>query len=65
MNGYVEAGYVVILGTLATYSATLVARERAARRRAGAASSVSPSDVAGAPPVEVRVTGDRESSPSP
>ncbi len=35
MNGYVEAGYVVILGTLGGYSVTLVARERAARRRVG------------------------------
>ena len=33
MNGYVEAGYVVILGTLGGYSVSLVARERAARRR--------------------------------
>ncbi len=35
MNGYVEAGYVVILGTLGGYSVSLVARERAARRRVG------------------------------
>lgn len=33
MNGYVEAGYVVGLGTLAGYAASLVARERSARRR--------------------------------
>ena len=33
MNGYVEAGYVVVLGTLSTYGAALVGRERAARRR--------------------------------
>jgi len=39
MNGYVEAGYVVILGTLGTYGVTLLARERAARRRVGAAST--------------------------
>ncbi len=31
--GYVEAGYVVALGGLALYGASLVARERAARRR--------------------------------
>ena len=37
MNPYVEAGYVVILGTLGSYSVSLVARERAARRRVGAA----------------------------
>ena len=30
MNGYVEAGYVVVLGTLGTYGVTLVARERSA-----------------------------------
>jgi len=34
MNGYVEAGYVVVLATLGTYGATMVGRERAARRRA-------------------------------
>lgn len=33
MSGYVEAGYVVILGTLSVYSVSLVTRERAARRR--------------------------------
>jgi hypothetical protein len=72
MNGYVEAGYVVILGTLGTYSVTLVARERAARRRAsgptrGSSSTVvgvSPGDVAGVPPVDARVAGDPESSSS-
>ena len=36
MNPYVEAGYAVILGTLGSYSVSLVARERAARRRVGA-----------------------------
>jgi hypothetical protein len=36
VNGYVEAGYVVGLGTLAAYAASLVVRERAARRRVGA-----------------------------
>ena len=39
MNGYVEAGYVVVLGTLGTYSVTLLARERAARRRIGGTST--------------------------
>ncbi len=39
MNGYVEAGYVVVLGTLGTYGVTLVARERSARRRVGAGSN--------------------------
>jgi len=35
MSGYVEAGYVVVLGTLGTYGITLMVRERAARRRVG------------------------------
>lgn len=38
MNGYIEAGYSVVLGTLAIYSAGLVRRERVARRRLGAGS---------------------------
>ena len=33
MSGYVEAGWSIGLGTLAAYAATLVMRERAARRR--------------------------------
>ena len=33
MNGYVEAGYIVVLGTLGTYGFTLAVRERATRRR--------------------------------
>jgi len=47
MNGYVEAGYVVILGTLATYAVSLVARERAVRRRVGAESGKDGAHVAG------------------
>jgi len=35
VNGYVEAGYIVILGSLSTYAAALTARERAARLRLG------------------------------
>jgi hypothetical protein len=35
MSGYVEAGYIVCLGSLGTYAISLVVRERAARRRAG------------------------------
>ncbi len=35
MNGYVEAGYIVGLGTLGIYAVSLLARERAARRRLG------------------------------
>ncbi len=33
MNGYVEAGYLVIFGSLGTYGVALLGRERAARRR--------------------------------
>jgi hypothetical protein len=33
VSGYIEAGYVVALGSLATYAISLVTRERAARRR--------------------------------
>jgi hypothetical protein len=33
VNGYIEAGYSVVLGTLAVYGTTLIARERAARAR--------------------------------
>ncbi|MGO9333469.1 MAG: hypothetical protein ACLQCU_05365 [Acidimicrobiales bacterium] len=40
MSGYVEAGYVVVLGTLGIYGVALAARERAARRRLGTASSI-------------------------
>ncbi|MFZ2058011.1 MAG: hypothetical protein WAV54_11460 [Acidimicrobiales bacterium] len=42
MNGYVEAGYVVALGTLGIYGVALAARERAARRRLGTASGAAP-----------------------
>ncbi|MGD0874688.1 MAG: hypothetical protein ABSA14_06780 [Acidimicrobiales bacterium] len=37
MNGYVEAGYIMVLGTLSSYGVVLVAREHAARRRVGTA----------------------------
>jgi hypothetical protein len=33
VSGYIEAGYVVALGSLATYAVSLVTRERAARHR--------------------------------
>jgi hypothetical protein len=33
MSGYVEAGYLIVLGSLSSYAVSLVARERAARRR--------------------------------
>jgi hypothetical protein len=33
VSGYIEAGYVVALGSLGTYALSLVTRERAARRR--------------------------------
>ncbi|MGA2528717.1 MAG: hypothetical protein ABSG36_06080 [Acidimicrobiales bacterium] len=51
MNGYVEAGYVVVLGTLGTYGFSLIIRERAARRRVGArAVPRSPGDPTGEAP---------------
>lgn len=34
MSGYIEAGYSIVLGGLGIYGVTLLARERAARRRA-------------------------------
>ncbi|MGO9195768.1 MAG: hypothetical protein ACLQK4_01400 [Acidimicrobiales bacterium] len=33
MSAYVEAGYTIVLCTLAAYSASVIVRERAARRR--------------------------------
>jgi hypothetical protein len=36
MSGYVEVGYVVVLGSIAGYAVSLVSRERAARRRLAA-----------------------------
>jgi hypothetical protein len=33
VSGYVEAGYAVVLGTLALYSGSLLRRERRLRRR--------------------------------
>jgi hypothetical protein len=33
MSGYIEAGYAIVLGSLALYGTTLLARERSARRR--------------------------------
>ncbi|MGD0081706.1 MAG: hypothetical protein ABSD78_00745 [Acidimicrobiales bacterium] len=33
MSGYVEAGYVIALGSLSAYAVSLVVRERAARSR--------------------------------
>ncbi|MGD0440789.1 MAG: hypothetical protein ABSB52_09205 [Acidimicrobiales bacterium] len=47
MNAYVEAGYVVVLGTLSIYGSTLVARERAARRRLGVPAGPQGRDVPG------------------
>ncbi|MCL5077353.1 MAG: hypothetical protein M1288_04480 [Actinobacteria bacterium] len=32
MNGYVEAGYLVVLGTLGGYSATLAGRSKKMRK---------------------------------
>jgi hypothetical protein len=51
VNGYVEAGYLVIFGSLGTYGVALLGRERAARRRvlgpAGAGSTGAGSTGAG------------------
>ena len=47
MNGYVEAGYVVVLGTLSSYAATLAVRERAARMRLGPAAKSASAPPAG------------------
>lgn len=33
MSGYVDAGYVVVLASLGSYSVSVVVRERAARNR--------------------------------
>jgi hypothetical protein len=35
MSPYIEAGYAIALGSLAVYSVSLVARERAAAKRLG------------------------------
>jgi hypothetical protein len=68
MNGYVEAGYVVILGTLGGYSVSLVARERAARRRVGgkpAADRVAGRDAPATPAITPRPVDEPELSGSP
>jgi hypothetical protein len=36
MNGYVDTGYVVAIGTLCSYGVSLLIRERSARLRLGA-----------------------------
>ncbi|MFZ0170045.1 MAG: hypothetical protein WAL04_00040 [Acidimicrobiales bacterium] len=51
MSGYIEVGYVIVLGSLATYATSLVSRERAARRR------LPPSQRAGAVPEASPGTG--------
>jgi len=51
VSGYVEAGYLVGFGTLATYAVTLVARERAGRRRLEHLESTPRDDPAGDSPV--------------
>jgi hypothetical protein len=58
MNGYVEAGYAVILGTLGTYSVSLIARERSARRRVGGPSGNR--SAAGAPTIDHRPADESE-----
>ena len=49
MSGYVEAGYTVTFLTLGTYAVSLVARERAARRRLAGASARSGVDALAVP----------------
>jgi hypothetical protein len=58
MNGYVEAGYIVVLGTLGIYGVALLTRERAARRRVGAASSTVAPQVVPTKPGELAQAGD-------
>jgi hypothetical protein len=57
VNGYIEAGYSVVLGSLGVYAAVLLRREHAARARLGPAPAppapaVPPAtgDAAGQPP---------------
>lgn len=47
MSGYTEAGYVIVLGSLAGYAMSLLIRERASRRQLRAVPTVSAPD----PPV--------------
>ena len=49
MSGYIEAGYLVALGTLGTYAVSLVTRERAARHRIPPAPAEPGSDPSGEP----------------
>ena len=50
MNGYVEAGYVVVLGTLGTYGVTLLPASAPPQQRVGAGSNkVRSAAEAGAP----------------
>jgi hypothetical protein len=65
MNGYVEAGYVVILGSLGTYAATLVGRERAARRRVRESSPSRPPASCPRPSDALRGARLRPSEPGP
>lgn len=58
MSGYVEAGYAVVFGTVAAYAATLVVRERAARRRLRTSPGLAPAQPgsASAEPLSVSST---------
>jgi hypothetical protein len=52
MSGYVEAGYLIAIGSLGSYAVSLVSRERAARRRLPPAPVPRPDDpVADSSPV--------------
>ncbi|MGO9560670.1 MAG: hypothetical protein ACLPQS_11990 [Acidimicrobiales bacterium] len=56
MSGYIELGYTVVLATLATYSVSVIVREKAARRRLSASAGL------GAEPATVsQVAGDAPS----
>jgi hypothetical protein len=56
VSGYIEAGYTIVLATLATYSISVLVREKAARRR------LSVSAALGAEPATVSpVAGDAPS----
>jgi hypothetical protein len=58
MSGYIEAGYVVVLGALGCYTASLLSRERNARRRIGGGPSLSRRSGSQTTPAEPASAGD-------
>ncbi|HUZ21216.1 MAG TPA: hypothetical protein VMU75_11665 [Acidimicrobiales bacterium] len=65
MSGYIEAGYIVTLGALGVYAASLVGRERSARRRLPAPRPRATSTpVTGAAAVEAPADGGRSAAPA-